>query len=195
MNLEKYFLPLSVFTGVLAVYLYFRGSQGNSASTVPNPASGGVPAPYSASGVVQPVSYNVPAMSVSPDPLVVLSQPQATNPDGTSNGIPPPYLTFNRGPKNNLFMKPADLPSNSDGSCGCGCGQPAQSCANQCNASNSFVDGSGNTPLSSSRARQIANGGDWMDNAMSNLNAYLALEGAAPAIPSLTSGARPGTLN
>lgn len=191
MKIEKLFLPLTVFAAVIAVYLAFRGTGNtNPASTIPNTASSGVPATYSSGGVVQPVNYDVPSIATSPNPLVLLSQPSNPNPQGNSQSdgsTGPAYLTFNQGPGKDLSKTKPPITATTMTCSGCSGG--CQSCANQCNQSNAFPDGSGNTKLSSSRTRQLAQStpGDWLKSAIDNTNAYLALEGNAPAIPTLTS--------
>lgn len=185
MKLEKLFLPLTIFAAVIGVYVFFRRSGGAQTITAPSTGASGVPESYTSQGQVQPVNYQVPGVASDPSPLVVLSDPFSSNPGGTP--IPTPsYLSYNLGPGNLLNTAP-DVTIPPDANCGCGsCGA---TCANQCGNINSFPDGSGNVPLSTTRARQLAASkpGTWQPEAIKNLNAYFALENQSYGNPDITS--------
>lgn len=187
MKLEKLFLPLAVFAAVLTVYIFFRKSGGSEQANVPNPASSGVTLPYTQSGAVQPVSYNVPAINPAPSPLVLLQQPQNAFPQSpaSNNGVPP-YLTFNFGPSHDLSKQspsssPNPLPLGMPDECGCNSG-----CGATCGLTGAYPDGAGNVQMSSSRSRQINDDPNWITMASNNVLSYLALTGSAP-IPNLQS--------
>ena len=177
MKPEKLFLPLMVGAAVIGIYLLFRNTNSQSqALTVPNPSSSGVTQAASSGGVVQPVTYNVPATSISPDPIVVLSDPSNPNPSSTPTTQPPAYLAFNFPPASNLSQTAATPATSESGGCKSSCNQCSKK--SSCNQANGFVDGSVSSPLASSTARLVKNGGDtWIENTRNNINAYLSLEG------------------
>ena len=185
MKLEKLFLPLTIFAAVIAVYVFFRQSGGSQTITAPSTASSGVPEAYTSQGQVQPVNYQVAAVPSDPSPLVVLSNPFSANPGGTQTGTPA-YLNYQLGPGNLLNTPPTTtIPPESN----CGCGSCGGTCANQCGLANSFIDGSNQTELATTRSRQLAASepGTWQPGAIQNLNAYLALENQSAGTPNLTS--------
>lgn len=195
MDVQKYFFPLGVLAAVLGVYAIFRksGSTPNAIATYPNPASSGVGLPSdfaNTQGVgasVAPVTYNVPATSLAPSPLIVLQNPynpnpQASDPANTQDNAAPAYLTFNFGPQSDLNKTPAsrsqlrkaqpNAQGDSDhGGCGCGGG-----CSGSCNQANSFPDGNGSIKLSTSKANQLKVQSSWLSPAQQNMMAYLQSE-------------------
>jgi hypothetical protein len=165
---EKFFLPLTVVAAVAGVWALFRSGDKNIGALTPNPSSGGVPASYSASGTVQPVSYNVPAVALQPSAITLLSNPW-------DSGSVPSYLTFNQPPQADI-NKLVNLP-HTEAKAGCGC----NSC-DPCAGATNLFDATGGTKLSSSRSRQIdAEPTAWIDRARSNVNAWLAMESGALA--------------
>jgi len=190
MKLEKLFLPLSIFAAVIAVYIFFRGTGGAATLTFPSTGASGVTAAQSAGGQVQPVNYSVAAQPINPSPIITLSNPYDPNPGGVSNGTPA-YLNYNLGPGNLLNSPPAPAtPPDANCGCGGGCG----SCANQCGAANSYSDGSGQTQLVSTRARQAFSAGP-QTLAIQNLNAYLAMENSDAGNPNVTTWMPGGMIN
>lgn len=184
MKLEKLFLPLSILAAVIAVYVFFRGEGGAQALTFPSTSSSGVPEASTSQGQVQPIQYSVAAQPVNPSPIITLSEPYNSNPGGVQNQTPA-YLNYNLGAGNLLNSPPALTPPDANCGCGSGCG----SCANQCGAANSYSDGSGQSQLVTTRARQNA-GADtvqWQPTAIANLNAYLALENSDSGTPNVSS--------
>jgi hypothetical protein len=193
-NLQKLVFPLMVFAAVIAVYIFFR-QQGSANTTVtyPSTASSGVPASYTGAGVVQPVTYSVPAQAANPNNVVVLSNPYNTNPGGSPIQTPA-YLSGNLGAGNLLNNAPVTNP-NATPAANCGCGSGCGSCANQCGATGSggtsanFGDGVGTTQMYTTRKNQIAasDAQSWLPGAVQNLNSYLAVEQTGSGGPSLTS--------
>lgn len=199
MDVQKYFFPLGVLAAVLGIYAIFRKTTGtpNAIATFPNPSSSGVglptDPPQSAGGVssVAPVTYNVPATSFAPSPLIVLQNPynpnpQASDPSQTQDNGAPAYLTFNLSPASDLNKTPAsrsqlrkaqpNAQGDSDhGGCGCGGG-----CSGSCNQANSFPDGNGSVKLSTSKANQLKAQSSWLSPAQQNMMAYLQSEEGGP---------------
>lgn len=197
MKLEKFFLPLSILAAVIAVYIFFRGN-GQVAATLPNPASAGVPGPYTLpGGGVTPVVYNVPAQQANPTAAMLLSQPSNPNPGSGPQNQTPPYLSFNLGPYLNLTqdiapVSAATIPS----SCGCGSAPEQNSACSACGTKNSYPDGTGSTPMSTSRRRQLLDSIPhlWLNDAIENLNTYGATVATAPEVPSLASSKESGSM-
>lgn len=196
MNVEKFIFPVTVSAAILGIYAFLRPrNDAPLQATTPNPASSGVTGPFTQLGAVQPVTYNVPAVSSQPLPLDVLRNPYHTNPGGsgssTDNGQAPIYLTANFGPGADLSKQ--QPPLKSPDSCGCGCEE--KKCSNSCNTKNAFPDGAGNTQLSSSRRRQAANSDmpEWFPGVLDNLLSWYASDNSREA-PSLTNFPEDGSL-
>jgi hypothetical protein len=193
---EKLFLPLAVVAAVIAVYTFFRKAGGSQTLTTPNPGPSGVPASYSAGGVVQPVNYTVPAVPDNPSPAIILANPFSANPGGST--IPtPPYLAYNLGPGNLLNTAPDTSMIPPTSHCGCDSGAScANQCSSQCGSFNSFPDGAGTTKLSTTRGRQLAasSPGTWQPAQVANLNAYLATENMSSGTPDIASWIPPGSI-
>jgi len=203
MNIERLFFPLTVFAAVVGVYVFFRSQNTAVQAVTPNTASSGVPASYTASGVVQPATFDVPALTMFPNANTVLKQPTNPNPNGpslTADGLPPAYLTFNLGPRSDLnkAAQPVNTDSPGAGGGGCGCGgcKEKQSCRNQCNQSNAFPDGGGNSKLASSGRRLVAlsNPDSWLPNSRNNAESYIYSTGVNP-LQSLTNFSESGSLH
>lgn len=200
MDAQKLFFPVAVGAAVLGIWATFRKTPAVAAMT-PNPSGGGVVGPYTQNGVVQPMSFPVAPVQLAPNPFILLSQP--TNPTPGSNGgdspsarrkSPPNYLAFNFGPSHDL-TKQATPPKTKKKN-GCGCGSCESDC-NTCAGRDTYPDGTGNTPLSSTRTRQFYNStpSDWLDFVENNFDSYLSTQSSDNGIPTLTSYVEPGTLN
>lgn len=201
MDLTKLTLPVVLAAAIIGIYVALKPSQPVGAVT-PNPASGGVPGPYSSQGVVQPVTYNVPPVSLAPNPFIMLSDPLNPSPGinnplapGNRAGGPPQYLAFNFGPSHDLTKKatPKPIKESECGGC-CGDCSGGSGCAKN---KNSYPDGSGNTPLASSGSRLLRNSNpqDYLDFAMNNVDSFLQTLPDFDTIPSLTSYLQSGMLN
>jgi len=178
MKIEKLFFPLFVAAAVISIYLLFRGQQSQQPFTqviLPNSASSGVPAPYSAGKVVLPNQYPIGSLSAQQP------SPQQASADPLNPGVPhvPHYLTFNMGPGNDLNkpMHPAHHRKH-----GCSC---KSSCV-VCKSSNSFVDGSSPVMLASSTTSQIEQNTEVLPSVYENTMAYYQADDPASVV-SLTS--------
>lgn len=181
MDFNKHFLPVIILGAIGATYYYSKNYGGNNAATVPNPASGGVTGPSTqpAIGVqtdVTPVYYDAKTWDQNPSQNQVISNPYAAFP-GSPLQTPPTYLAFNFGPSHDLTKQAAVLNQQ-----------------NPADATNAYIDGTGDTLLSSSRSRQVSNDPNWIDSAIQNINNFLSMESGYTS-PSLTSLTQSGSLN
>lgn len=167
-----------VFAAVIAVYLFFRKSA-PATQTQPSTSASGLPLT-----TPQAQNYNVAPYQQTPNPLVMLAEPQSNDP-GSGAQKPPSYLAFNFGPSHDLTKTPtASALREAQRKANSGCGGSCGTCKSRCNSSNVFPDGNGNTEMSSDRKRQIEAQPSWIDNALANL----ADSGSVPTMQPLSGG-------
>jgi hypothetical protein len=90
MDLQKYFLPLTIAAAIVALYLFFRQSgnggvvpaQSVTVASVPNAAASGLTPSV---GAVTSVSTNVPAYNTQPYPVDYLTDPTQAQPSASQN--------------------------------------------------------------------------------------------------------------
>jgi hypothetical protein len=179
MKAEKFFFPLMVFAAVVTVYLLLKRQPSGTTVQTPSTSASGVPNYATES----PTAYNVGVPQLPASPLVYLQDPM--NPDPASSDVrskPPSYLAFNFGPSHDLTKIPnpdlSRLQKSASNNAGCGgCGG-----CNSCDQNqNTFPDGNGRTPLSTSPRKLVDTAPkSFLDIAAENLGV------AAPAITSPT---------
>lgn len=156
---EKFLAPVGALASVLAVYFWLKKPNVPAQSNNPNPSASGVPL-YTP----EAQQYTVNPPTLTPSPLVMLSDPFADKPAGTTEGSaamqkPPYYLAFNLSPLHDLTKVPVATPdakmSPLNKSAECGCGSCSQSCDKCDQTQAAFTDGIGTTRMSSNRRRQI----------------------------------------